>query len=316
MKLYKATDEIAVDHPTILIVSDPGVGKTTLGYGAEKALLLDADLGAHRAKNRRETMQPESWKDIEEIVDGKRDKELKDAFGKTFVDFATVVIDTAGRALDYLTLDVIEKNAKHGAGAGNLSQQGWGALKSRFTAFKNSLNAQGKNLVFLCHGKEEKKGDQRIVRPDVQGGSLSELLKSADIIGYYHLVGKQRVIEWTPSEEWIAKSPDWPTQKVPDFSVEPNLLATVQQRARQDLGKMSAESAQTATQVAEILEGINCATGLDDLNMLVANAEALPTIVKAQIRTPLAERVKGLGAIYDKKAGKYVPGKVETAAVA
>lgn len=306
MKLYRATDEIAVEHPTILIVSDPGVGKTSMGYGAEDALLLDADKGAHRAKNRRETMQPESWQDIEDIADGKADAELKAAFGKTFADFKTLVIDTAGRALDFLAVDVIEKNSKHGAGAGNLSQQGWGVLKGRFTAFKNSLNAKGKNLVFLCHAKEDKKGESRIVRPDVQGGSLGELLKSSDCIGYYHVVGKQRVIDWTPNDEWLAKSPDWPQMRVPTLEADPNFLAKIQQKARLDLGKMSADSAAAANQVAEFLAAIHATDSVDELNTLIANKDDLPTVVKAQIRTPLAERVKALGAVYDKTKKLYV----------
>lgn len=315
MKLYKATDEIAVDCPTVTIVSDPGVGKSTLGNGAEKGLTLDADLGAHRAKNRRDTARPETWRDIEELIGGGQDAYLKESFGKTFADYSTVVVDTAGAALDFLTLDIIEKNSKHGA-AGSLSQQGWGVLKTRFGGFKSTLVAQRKNLVFLCHAKEEKSGDRLIVRPAVQGGSLAILLASSDVIGYMHMEGKQRVIEWNPSETWIAKSPGWPTQKVPDYAADPDFLAKIQQRARLDLGKMSADSAIAANQVASFLEGIACAASLDDLNTLVANSDALPTIVKAQIRTPLAEKVKEMGAIYDKKAKVYVPKAAEVAAVA
>lgn len=304
MRLFTATEEIPVNHPTILIVSDPGAGKTTMGYGAEKPLLLDADLGAHRAKNRKETMQPDSWKDIEDIVDGRADQLLKEKFGRVFAEFSTVVIDTAGRALDFLALDIIDKNAKHGAGGGNLSQQGWGALKGRFTTFKNSLTAQKKNLVFLCHGKEEKKGETRIVRPDVQGGSLGELLKSADIIGFLHLVGKERVIEWTPSDEWLAKSPGWPTMKVPDYEKEPDFLAKIQAKAREDLGKMSAESKQAAEQVASLLSAIAVVQTVEELNMLIKNKDEYPTYVRAQIRPSIQKRAAELGAVAEK--GVYV----------
>lgn len=306
MKLYRATDEIHVQHPTILIYSDPGAGKSTMGYGAEKPLLLDADLGAHRAKNRRETMQPESWQDIEEIVDLKRDAELKQAFGKTFADFETVVIDTAGRALDYLATDVISRNGKHGSGGGTLSQQGWGALKGRFVNFKNALTGQKKNLVFLCHGKEEKKGEQRIVRPDVQGGSLGELLKSADLIGFLHVVGKDRVIEWSPSDEWLAKSPNWPAMKVPDCEKEPYFLASIQAKAREDLGKMSEESKAAAQQVVTLLEAIEKTNSVDELNTMLKNKNEIPTYVRAQIKPSLIRRAETLGAVIDSKAGVFV----------
>lgn len=306
MKLYRAMDEIPVDHPTILIVADPGIGKTTLGYGAEKGLLADADLGAHRAKNRRETVRPETWKDLEDLIEGKQDEALKKEFGKTFSDFDTFVGDTAGGMLDFLTLDIIDKNSKHGA-AGSLSQQGWGQLKSRFAGFKNQLVGKGKNIVFLCHAKEEKNGDKTIVRPAVQGGSLAVLLNSADIIGYMHMDGKSRVIEWNPSETWIAKSPGWPQSKVPDYEKEPFFLASIQARARQDLGKMSAESKAAAQMVADFLVKIETTESVDELNTLLKNKDSVPAFVRAQIKPTLIKRADLLGAVVDPKAGLFVP---------
>jgi hypothetical protein len=235
MKLIKATDLIPVENPTIVIVSDPGVGKTTLGYGADRALLLDYDLGAHRAKNRRETLQPDNWKDAETILE--RPEILKEAFGKSLDDFGTFVVDTAGRALDLLAAELISTNPKAGRDGG-LSIQGWGMLKNRFTTFKNRLAHQKKGLVLLCHGKEEKDGDNKIVRPDIQGGSLGEILKSADVLGYLHIVdGKRRVIDWNPStlKARVAfRAEEEAELGVPETAVERRYaLRQVQQRLHQ-----------------------------------------------------------------------------------
>jgi hypothetical protein len=303
LKLIKATDLIPVENPTIVIVSDPGVGKTTLGYGADRALLLDYDLGAHRAKNRRETLQPDNWKDAETVLD--KPEILKEAFGKSLDDFGTFVVDTTGRALDLLAAELIQSNPKAGRDGG-LSIQGWGMLKSRFTTFKNRLAHQKKGLVLLCHGKEEKDGDNKIVRPDIQGGSLGEVLKSADVLGYLHFDGKRRVIDWNPSDRWIAKSPGWGQMDVPDYQAEPNFLAKIQAKAREDLGKMSGDSAKAAAQVVELLAAINQTEDLSELNTMLSNKDAIPVVVRAQIRPALVSRAKALGGVADKASGLYV----------
>lgn len=298
MKLIKATDLIPVENPTVVIVSDPGVGKTTLGYGADRALLLDYDLGAHRAKNRRETLQPDNWKDAETVLE--KPEILKEAFGKSLDDFGTFVVDTAGRALDLLAAELISTNPKAGRDGG-LSIQGWGMLKNRFTTFKNRLAHQKKGLVLLCHGKEEKDGDNKIVRPDIQGGSLGEILKSADVLGYLHIENRKRVIEWNPSERWIAKSPGWGQMEVPSYEKEPNFLALIQAKAREDLGKMSASSAEAANQVTALLAAIGETASLDELNTMIANKDAIPTVVRAQIKPSLVARATALGGVMGKK---------------
>jgi hypothetical protein len=313
MKAYKATDDIPTDNPTILIVADAGIGKTTLGYGADRGILADADLGAHRAKNRRDTVRPESFKDLEELISGGQDTLLRQEFGKSFADYATFVGDTAGAILDFLTLDIIDKNPKHGA-AGALFRDGWGQLKTRFAGFKNQLVAQKKSIVFLCHSKEEKQGERTIVRPAVQGGSLAVLLNSADVIGYYHMEGKQRVIDWNPSDSWIAKSPGWPQSKVPDFDKDGNFLAGIQERAKNDLGKMSAESRAAAQQIADLLASIETTDKLEELNTLLKNKDAVPVYVRAQIRPTLMKRAETLGGVYEQKAGVFVAKQVQAVA--
>jgi hypothetical protein len=75
----------------------------------------------------------------------------------------------------------------------------------------------GKHIVFVAHEKEDKDGETRIVRPDMSGSSLGDLLKELDLVGYMQAYGKDRTICWSPQERFYAKNtcnlPAW--EKVP-----------------------------------------------------------------------------------------------------
>ena len=46
---------------------------------------------------------------------------------------------------------------------------------------------------------------------------------------------------------------------------------------------------------------------------MLTNKDAILPVVRAQIKTPLTERAKALGATFDKKAGAFVPALAATA---
>uniref|UniRef100_UPI001589DC4D ATP-binding protein n=1 Tax=Brucella pseudintermedia TaxID=370111 RepID=UPI001589DC4D len=133
-------------------------------------LLLDFDNGSYRSANRRDAVIISNWSDVASIS------------AEDLAPFKTVIMDTAGRALDALTADIIRANPKHGRG-GSLSLQGYGELKSRFIAFLKLLNSFGKDVVLIAHMDEQRNGDDIIERLDVQGGSKGEIYKAADAMG-------------------------------------------------------------------------------------------------------------------------------------
>ena len=57
LKILSAAEPITVDRITLALYGDPGVGKTTLAFSADKPLLFDFDNGAHRASNRKDTVR-------------------------------------------------------------------------------------------------------------------------------------------------------------------------------------------------------------------------------------------------------------------
>ena len=116
LRITKATEPLFVDRINLCIYGAPGIGKTSLGFTAENPLLLDADEGAYRAANRKDSVVVKKWADMASIQKSDLDP------------YSTVIVDTAGRTLDKLSADIIEGNPKMGRG-GALTLQGFGELK-------------------------------------------------------------------------------------------------------------------------------------------------------------------------------------------
>ena len=185
LRIIKSNEPIKVEQLVVVIYGSPGLGKSTLGFTADSPILLDFDKGAYRSAVRGDSVPVESWTDVTGIT------------SDDLTGYNTVVVDTAGRALDFLTADIIRRNAKLGRG-GALTLQGYGALKSEFTAWLKMVKLLGKDVVLIAHSSEEKNGDDLLERLDVQGGSKGEIYKSADAMGRLTLVNGKRVLNFSP----------------------------------------------------------------------------------------------------------------------
>ncbi len=180
-----------------LIYGQPGLGKTTVALSAPMPVLLDFDKGVHRVnpEHQTETLQVESWNDVIEVLnDG------------SLLPFQTIIIDTASKMLDCMSLYLISKNPKLGKSNGALSLQGYGERKAEFNSFIKKVTSLGKHLIFVAHEKEEKNNEVKEVRPEVGGSSGTDLYKDLDLIGYMESIGSQRTISFSPTEKYYAKN--------------------------------------------------------------------------------------------------------------
>src|SRR5258708_5995760 len=137
LKIIKASEPMLVEQLVLCIYSPPGLGKSTLGFTAADPLNFDCDKGAYRAKNRKDTVPAPTWAAIESMT------------ATELSPYKTLLLDTAGRALDLLTVDIIAKNPKMGRG-GALTLQGFGELKARFSAWLKMVRLFGKDVVLIC----------------------------------------------------------------------------------------------------------------------------------------------------------------------
>ena len=302
IKIIKGTDAIPVEHPVFLIFGQPGIGKSSLGYSCETPLLLDYDKGAHRAANRRDTLQIDQWGDVAELL----------ASPETLAPYATVVKDTVGRCLDVITADIAATDPKKAPG-GNLSQQGWGVLKNRFRSHVSALRALGKDVLLIAHDKEDKDGDSRIVRPDIVGGSYGEVMKVADFVGYLYMSGKDRILDFSPTDRWVGKNPGgWAPFKVPPVGKAQDFMAGLFIQGREALGKISEGSAKVAQAVEDWRANIETFTSPEECTHAIPEITKLPAVAQPQVKKLLMDRAKALGFEWSAASKGFVePAKVE-----
>jgi hypothetical protein len=258
--------------------------------------------------NRRDSVQIQTWKDVEELF---ADRAALEAYN-------SLVVDTVGRCLDVLKIDIIEKNPKHGNGAGSLSQQGWGALGTRFRGFITAMKALGKDVLLVSHDKEDKDGDVRVVRPDIQGQSYGEVMKSADFVGYLYMHGKARVLDFSPTDRWIGKNPaQWAPLMVPEVGKATDFFASALRRGREALGKISEASAETLKQVEDWRATISSFKSAKEYNAAIPQVKALDAVLSPQVSKMLLDVAKSAGIVFDKDKKAFVdPAVPETPVLA
>lgn len=275
LKILKAEDPLTIEQLVICIYSNPGLGKTTLGFSTNSPLLLDFDKGAYRAATRGDSVQIDSWESVTDITE------------KDLAPYNTIVVDTAGRALDFLTTDIIKRFPKKGYG-GALTLQGYGTLKAEFTAWLKSLKMFGKDVVLIAHSSEDKNGDDLIERLDVQGGSKGEIYKSADVMGRLSLVNGKRVLNFSPTDTSFGKNPAGLSPlPVPNIASEPQFLGGIISEVKEKINALSEDQKERQDAIMEWTEKISNATTPKKLNALVDKVkkanETIRPVVKGMI---------------------------------
>ena len=293
LKIVKSTDVITIEQLIATIYSNPGLGKTSLGFTAHKPLLLDFDGGVYRAWNRGDSVVVKNWSDVAGITAD----DLK--------PYKTLVVDTAGRALDALAVDIIKENPKMGRGGGSLSLQGFGVLKDRFKAFTNLIRSFGLDIVLLVHGDEQKSGDDIIERLDAQGASKNEIYKQSDLMGRLKIEGGKRVLNFNPTDTAFGKNPAG--LPVIEVTRDPELLGKVLDETKAVLNKLT--EAQTAA-AAELSEWKGKFEQLEDAQAFNAMIES----VRAEASEPVRQNAgrllvkvgKDKGLTYDAKKKSFL----------
>lgn len=290
LKILPASEPLLVDRLTVTIYGQPGVGKTSLAFTADSPLLLDFDKGAYRAVGRKDTVQAGSWEDVTGIT------------ADDLRPYNTVIVDTAGRALDMLSADIIKREPKMGR-AGALTLQGYGRLKSEFSAWLKSLHVFGKDVVLIAHGTEQKNGDDTVMRLDVQGGSKDEIYKSADVMGWLYILNGKRTLNFNPGDAAYGKNPG----NLPIITMEQDdttVLARLIAESKQAINNKSAVS-QAEFERVEALK--NELSSLKDPEAIQAKVDAM-LAGKAPVKDKalLAARAKECGFSIGKD-GKVLP---------
>lgn len=303
----------------MVIYSRPGYGKTTLALSAPKPLLIDFEDGIGRVEAcyHDTTMQadpnlPQNQK-FESFMEDLRNEDLS--------DYDTIIVDTVGKVLELLQPVVIAENSQNSQKDGKtLSLKGYGALAERFKEFRIFLKGLNKNIIWLAHANEQTDNEIVKVRLLIPGSTRETLLKDVDLCAYLELQGKERVLNFTPTERFDAKGcfgikgkfvipvlkDSQSGGKIEDNHFITDLFSKIIENINRDKEVYSANELiyKNAMQIKNNIA--NC-TSAEDLNevmeLILTTQHALGS--KEELRTHLINKAKELGATLDPQTRKY-----------
>ena len=293
---------------TMLIYGQPGVGKTTLAVSAPNAVLFDYDGGVQRINGAHQTLtvQIRSWEDTGAALD-----EIAAQYPET----QTIVIDTVGKMLDYMGEYIMRTNSRMKKSDGTLSLQGYGLRKSMFIDFIKKTAVLGKNIIFVAHEKEERRGDDTVKRPDIGGSSANDLVKELDLVGYMQMLGKDRTIAFNPTEAYYAKNTcNLPAvTKIPVVVDEGGMAVGDNNFIRRVLAtyrKSQAETQEKTREYDKLVVNIRTAVGMTQdakgLNDILDSLEKTQVYNSKMVGEKLcAARAKALEVKYNSVSGRY-----------
>lgn len=293
---------------SMIISGSPGIGKTTLALSAPNPVLIDFDKGISRvnAQHRKTTIVSDTYEEI-----------LKDLNTPEVAAAETIIIDTGGSLISYLQDWAMRSNPRvNKQNNGAISLKGYGAVATEFNHFTDRLKvAMNKNVIYIFHTVEEKDRDTVKQRLLCEGKARNTVWQPCDLGCFMQMVGEERVLGFTPTEEYFAKGCYGisGTRKIPKLSANtPNdFLTRLFEEARQNIADESKVFEKDKEQydaamkeVSLIIETIkdadtaNRAAGAmkDVKHVLTSNRES-----RALFRAKITE----LGLVYNKEAGTY-----------
>ena len=253
-------------------------------------MLLDFDSGAHRAVGRKDTVRPNTWDEVMNIT------------AADLAPYKTLVMDTAGRAIDLIIANL---NAKLKRADGQPTQQGWGQVRSQFTLFLSKMRTAGVDVVLVVHSIETQSGDAIKSRIDVQGSSKNEIHKIADAVAYIYMDGERRSIGWNPTEERFGKNPlgALSAAVIPDVDDNPHYLADCIVRLKEAMVTMSQGQAEESQRVAGLEAAFQAFNSADEFT---AHSKTMDGASLADRRL-LINVAKSKGLEYDRDGKAFAP---------
>ncbi|MBQ7959770.1 MAG: AAA family ATPase [Clostridia bacterium] len=289
----------------IMIISGlPGVGKTTLALSAPDVLLIDADEGMSRVKpeHRKDSSVCKTYEEM--LVD------IKEAEGK----YKTIVIDTCGALIECLKEWAMRVDKKASKASGGISLQGFGVVKSEFIRLSAELRKKF-NVVFLFHESKEKEGDETFYNIVCEGAARTLVWQPADLGAHLHIVNGERMLGFTPTMNYNAKSAYGikGLVKVPELAngEKNDFLARLFETVKKNIAaETEALSGQKKLYDSTMEEGVKIISSLENPEDVTAKQTELNNLNHAltsfaELKAMFKKRLDELNIVYNKEAKTY-----------
>lgn len=293
--LIKSEDPLQVQNINVLIYGEPGIGKTSLASTANNPLLLDFDGGAHRSAFRKDVIQINNWSDISENMN---------QFLKVIDKYDTIIIDTIDKLLDSIGEHLKQKEPRY---ENKLKLQFYGVLKTEFTNFTKRLRLAKKDLIFLCHVKEEMNGDIKEKRPLITGGSKDAIYQNSDFIGYYSKQQNNRVLDFDPNEYYFAKNcANVSKIVVSDFKTEPHYFESIMDMFKKAINELTSEQKELIDTINAYKQKIESLTNLDGFNGVLNELKPMNKNIKIQLWNLLEKESKKYPLAFNEQTKLFI----------
>lgn len=291
----------------ILIAGYPGIGKSTLGLSAPRALHIDIDFGIDRIEPqyRRDYIQPASYQEV-----------LDDLKPENLADYDSLVFDTGGKLIDLMKPWAIKSDPKNGKRDGSLSLQGYGVVGREFVRLMDYCFYElHKHVVVIFHAVEEKDGENTRLRLMVEGQTKNNVWIPMDLGGFVEMFGNDRTLGLSNCERYYAKGtrgingvhkiPALEAGRANDF-----LTKLFDQYNQKSAAELESLKEQEAAYERVMEEGQNIIGQVADAysanNMAKAMAKLKHALTsKDEIGDLWKEKIAELGLTFDKKTKLY-----------
>lgn len=294
---------------SMLLYGAPGVGKTTLALSAPDPIIIDFDRGMSRVKaQHRKTA----------IFCDTYDEVLSDIQSPEVAACQTIIIDTGGSFVTFLQDWAMRSNpAVNKQKNGAISLKGFGAVKTEFSRFTAMIkDVMHKNIIYVFHSQEQQDKDgnaqQRLM---CEGAAKNIVWTPCDFGGYVQMIGEQRVVCFSPEQEFFAKGchgiagkftiPNLGEQDANDF------LAKLFERAKANIDAenkafepIREKYAAAMAKATEIIAGVTDVESANAAVQSIPKLEHALTLLK-EASTMLKAKTDSLGLKFTKEG--YVP---------